>query len=143
MYPDRSSSTARNHVHILRIRENKSCQIGHAVTVMQCVRSACACISRTEVRFLEVARCCGGRNIHLHDRGRDCLVAFRCQCKRVKDIKGISNRQIGWELWLHTVDAPGCFAEAVNSVWASILGCEDNFAACQRVELGLESDGMG
>jgi hypothetical protein len=66
-------------------------------------------------------------------------------CKWVKDIKGISNGTgTQWSFWLHTLDTLGCVAEGLNpqslSKAASISGCEDSFAACKRIELGLESD---
>jgi hypothetical protein len=69
MYPDRSVSTEMNDDQILRIRANKSCQMGYAVAVMQCGRSA-----RTPGRLLGAARRCGGPNFesYLRDRERDC-----------------------------------------------------------------------
>jgi hypothetical protein len=151
MCPDRSVSTARNDDQILRIRENKSCQIGHAVAVMQGGRSAR--IPRTAGRLPRAARGRGwGRNFCLRDGERDCRAAFRCH-----SVSGCQKRQGGYQIrriqigsgsfWLHTVDAPGCFAEAVNlgggvlRVTVTIMmisGCEDSFTAFRRVELGLD-----
>ena len=78
MVCERSVSTERNDSQILRIRVNKSRQMGHGVVVMKGGRSAC--IPRTQGRLLGAPT--GGQNLHFRDGERNRLVAFWCHSVR-------------------------------------------------------------